>query len=163
MESNTADSWHFVTNYSCLLTFSSICLRYLQLCLNVRVTKMFWILWTKCWFFLQCAKGQTKNAKLLSFTLQNLQRHVMSYIITYYLPSGLFVVVSWISHLIPPDIVPGISMSIYASFLKVVPIARKVMKWDFFGRFSNITKFHLNPRLYFRANGTAHYTISCLD
>ena len=38
---------------------------------------------------------------------QNLQRHVMSYIITYYLPSGLFVVVSWISFLIPPDIVPG--------------------------------------------------------
>ncbi len=32
----------------------------------------------------------------------------MSYIITYYLPSGLFVVVSWISFLIPPDIVPGI-------------------------------------------------------
>ena len=31
----------------------------------------------------------------------------MSYIITYYLPSGLFVVVSWISFLIPPDIVPG--------------------------------------------------------
>ena len=39
--------------------------------------------------------------------LQNLRRHVMSYIITYYLPSGLFVVVSWISFLIPPDIVPG--------------------------------------------------------
>jgi hypothetical protein len=39
--------------------------------------------------------------------LQQLERHVMSYIITYYLPSGLFVVVSWISFLIPPDIVPG--------------------------------------------------------
>ena len=39
--------------------------------------------------------------------LQNLRRHVMSYIITYYLPSGLFVVVSWISFLIPADIVPG--------------------------------------------------------
>ena len=39
--------------------------------------------------------------------MQNLRRHVMSYIITYYLPSGLFVVVSWISFLIPPDIVPG--------------------------------------------------------
>ena len=41
------------------------------------------------------------------FLSKNLQRHVMSYIITYYLPSGLFVVVSWISFLIPPDIVPG--------------------------------------------------------
>ena len=40
--------------------------------------------------------------------IQNLERHVMSYIITYYLPSGLFVVVSWISFLIPPDIVPGV-------------------------------------------------------
>ena len=39
--------------------------------------------------------------------LQKLERHFMSYIITYYLPSGLFVVVSWISFLIPPDIVPG--------------------------------------------------------
>jgi hypothetical protein len=39
----------------------------------------------------------------------------MSYIITYYLPSGLFVLVSWISFLIPPDIVPGQSNE--ASFL----------------------------------------------
>ena len=36
----------------------------------------------------------------------------MSYIITYYLPSGLFVVVSWISFLIPPDIVPGMQLSL---------------------------------------------------
>ena len=35
----------------------------------------------------------------------------MSYIITYYQPSGLFVVVSWISFLIPPDIVPGNNQS----------------------------------------------------
>ena len=36
-----------------------------------------------------------------------LQRHVSHYIITYYLPSGLFVVVSWISFLVPPDVIPG--------------------------------------------------------
>ena len=55
-------------------------------------------------------KRETFFLTLLSNILlfQNLQRHVMSYIITYYLPSGLFVVVSWISFLIPPDIVPGI-------------------------------------------------------
>ncbi len=57
------------------------------------------------------------------FVLQNLQRHVMSYIITYYLPSGLFVVVSWISFLIPPDIVPG----------KVPDIIRRLLlTWIFF-------------------------------
>ena len=36
-----------------------------------------------------------------------LSRHVSHYIITYYLPSGLFVVVSWISFLVPPDVIPG--------------------------------------------------------
>ena len=47
----------------------------------------------------------------------------MSYIITYYLPSGLFVVVSWISHLIPPDIVPG-KQSFNSFFLCVVVLAK---------------------------------------
>ena len=44
---------------------------------------------------------------------QTLKRHFMSYIITYYLPSGLFVAVSWISFLIPPDIVPGWYFFVY--------------------------------------------------
>lgn len=42
----------------------------------------------------------------------------MSYIITYYLPSGLFVVVSWISFLIPPEIVPGMLLEVVLSFWK---------------------------------------------
>ena len=29
------------------------------------------------------------------------------YIVTYYLPSGLFVMVSWISFLVNPDVIPG--------------------------------------------------------
>jgi hypothetical protein len=29
------------------------------------------------------------------------------YIVTYYLPSGLFVMVSWISFLVSPDVIPG--------------------------------------------------------
>ena len=57
----------------------------------------------------------------LSF-LQNLSRHVMSYIITYYLPSGLFVLVSWISFLIPPDIVPGRMALLITLFLVLVNI-----------------------------------------
>ena len=36
-----------------------------------------------------------------------LVRHVMHYIINYYLPSGLFVVVSWISFLVPAEVLPG--------------------------------------------------------
>jgi hypothetical protein len=31
-----------------------------------------------------------------------LKRKVSHYIITYYLPSGMFVIVSWISFLVPP-------------------------------------------------------------
>ena len=50
---------------------------------------------------------EVKNI-LIPATFQTLKRHFMSYIITYYLPSGLFVAVSWISFLIPPDIVPGL-------------------------------------------------------
>ena len=36
-----------------------------------------------------------------------LRRKVSHYIITWYLPSGMIVMVSWISFLIPPDVVPG--------------------------------------------------------
>ena len=50
---------------------------------------------------------------------QTLERHFTSYIITYYLPSGLFVVVSWISFLIPPDIVPGTDISRYNFFWNI--------------------------------------------
>ena len=46
-----------------------------------------------------------------------LSRKMSFYIITYYLPSGLFVVVSWISFLIPPDIVPGIYIDILLNTL----------------------------------------------
>ena len=37
-----------------------------------------------------------------------LSRHVLKYLYIYYLPSGLFVVVSWISFLVPAEIIPGI-------------------------------------------------------
>ena len=35
-----------------------------------------------------------------------LHRHVLKYLYIYYLPSGLFVVVSWVGFLIPPEVVP---------------------------------------------------------
>ena len=36
-----------------------------------------------------------------------LKRKMDHYIISWYLPSGIFVIVSWISFLVPPEIVPG--------------------------------------------------------
>ena len=48
----------------------------------------------------------TGNYSVAGFEL-TLKRKVSHYIITCYLPSGMFVIVSWISFLIPPDIVPG--------------------------------------------------------
>ena len=50
----------------------------------------------------------------------------MSYIITYSLPSGLFVLVSWISFLIPPDIVPGRMALLITLFLVLVNIFNNV-------------------------------------
>ena len=48
----------------------------------------------------------TGNYSVAGFELI-LRRKVSHYIITCYLPSGMFVIISWISFLIPPDIVPG--------------------------------------------------------
>ena len=50
--------------------------------------------------------GSLGNYSLAGFEMI-LRRHVSHYIINYYLPSGLFVVVSWISFLVPADIIPG--------------------------------------------------------
>ncbi len=44
---------------------------------------------------------------IIHFFQMVLVRHVSHYIINYYLPSGLFVVVSWISFLVPSEIIPG--------------------------------------------------------
>ena len=59
-------------------------------------------------------------------SVQTLERHFTSYIITYYLPSGLFVVVSWISFLIPPDIVPGRMALLITLFLVLVNIFNNI-------------------------------------
>ena len=48
----------------------------------------------------------TGNYSVAGFEM-TLKRKVSHYIITCYLPSGMFVMVSWISFLIPPDVVPG--------------------------------------------------------
>ena len=51
-----------------------------------------------------------------------LSRKMMHYIVTCYLPSGMFVVVSWISFLVPPDIVPGRMALLVTVFLVLINI-----------------------------------------
>merc|ERR1719166_740424 len=69
--------------------------------------------------------GSLGNYSLAGFEMV-LRRHVSHYIITYYLPSGLFVVVSWISFLIPPDIVPGRMALLITLFLVLVNIFNNI-------------------------------------
>merc|ERR1712223_262914 len=69
--------------------------------------------------------GALGNFSLAGFEMK-LERHFMSYIITYYLPSGLFVVVSWISFLIPTDIVPGRMALLITLFLVLVNIFNNI-------------------------------------
>ena len=61
----------------------------------------------------------TGNYSVAGFEL-TLRRKVSHYIITCYLPSGMFVIVSWISFLIPPDIVPGRMTLLITVFLVLV-------------------------------------------
>jgi len=63
----------------------------------------------------------TGNYSVAGFEL-TLRRKVSHYIITCYLPSGMFVIVSWISFLIPPDIVPGRMTLLITVFLVLVNI-----------------------------------------
>merc|ERR1719270_2865054 len=63
----------------------------------------------------------TGNYSVAGFEL-TLRRKVSHYIITYYLPSGMFVIVSWISFLVPADIVPGRMTLLVTVFLVLVNI-----------------------------------------
>lgn len=69
--------------------------------------------------------GGLGNFSLAGFEMK-LQRHVSTYIITYYLPSGLFVIVSWISFLIPMDVIPGRMALLVTLFLVLVNIFNTV-------------------------------------
>ena len=61
------------------------------------------------------------NFSLAGFEMV-MHRHISGYIITYYLPSGLFVIVSWISFLIPMDVIPGRMTLLVTLFLVLVNI-----------------------------------------
>ena len=55
-----------------------------------------------------------------------LTRNKLKYIPLYYLPSGLFVVVSWVSFLIPPEVVPGRMAMLITLFLVLINIFNTV-------------------------------------
>lgn len=69
--------------------------------------------------------GPLGNYSLAGFEMV-LDRHVSHYIINYYLPSGLFVAVSWISFLVPSDIIPGRMALLVTLFLVLVNIFNTV-------------------------------------
>merc|ERR1719350_2563500 len=69
--------------------------------------------------------GAMGNFSLSGFEMV-LTRYVSTYIITYYLPSGLFVIVSWISFLIPMDVIPGRMALLVTLFLVLVNIFNNV-------------------------------------
>ena len=69
--------------------------------------------------------GELGNFSVAGFEMI-LARHLSHYLITYYLPSGLFVMVSWISFLIPPEIVPGRMSLLVTLFLVLVNIFNNI-------------------------------------
>jgi len=69
--------------------------------------------------------GELGNFSVAGFEMI-LRRHISHYLITYYLPSGLFVVVSWISFVVPPDVIPGRMALLITLFLVLVNIFNTV-------------------------------------
>ena len=55
-----------------------------------------------------------------------LVRNSQKYLYIYYLPSGLFVMVSWVSFLIPPEVVPGRMAMLITLFLVLINIFNTV-------------------------------------
>ncbi len=65
--------------------------------------------------------GDAGNYSTTGFEM-TLRRNVAKYLYIYYLPSGLFVVVSWASFLIPPEVVPGRMALLITIFLVLINI-----------------------------------------
>jgi len=69
---------------------------------------------------------QTYTALNMNYSVAGFQlvlsRKMSFYIVTYYLPSGLFVVVSWISFLVNPEVIPGRMTLLITIFLVLINI-----------------------------------------
>ena len=66
------------------------------------------------------------NTNLTAGVEMKLKRNMMKYLYIYYLPSGLFVVVSWVGFLIPPEVVPGRMAMLITLFLVLINIFNTV-------------------------------------
>ena len=78
-----------------------------------------------CCLFCQLTdqKWRTFKYKLITAGVEmKLKRNMMKYLYIYYLPSGLFVVVSWVGFLIPPEVVPGRMAMLITLFLVLINI-----------------------------------------
>merc|ERR1712038_1644979 len=67
------------------------------------------------------AYGDSGNYSITGFQM-TLTRNVAKYLYIYYLPSGLFVAVSWVSFVIPPEVVPGRMALLVTLFLVLTNI-----------------------------------------
>ena len=65
--------------------------------------------------------GDLGNFSITGIEL-NLKRHKLKYLYVYYLPSGLFVATSWVSFLVPPEVVPGRMAMLITLFLVLINI-----------------------------------------
>ena len=65
------------------------------------------------------------NYSVTGFEL-TLHRKMSHYIVTYYFPAGMFVIVSWISFLVPPESVPGRMTILVTVFLVLVNIFNSI-------------------------------------
>ena len=86
--------------------------------------------------------GSLGNYSLAGFEMI-LERHVSHYIINYYLPSGLFVVVSWISFLVPAEIIPGICHFISRKICELFSLTINAKLSNFFRKFLDLFSWKL--------------------
>ena len=56
-------------------------------------------------------------------------RHKLRYVVIYYLPTSLFVITSWASFLIPPEVVAGRMAMLITLFLVLVNIFGQIVSW----------------------------------
>ena len=74
----------------------------------------------------------------LSLSQVDMIRRRTPVLLQVYLPSGLFVIVSWISFIVPPEVVPGLLQNI-------------------------ICRSYPEAFIYFRQNGTTCDTVPCFS
>ncbi len=69
---------------------------------------------------------QTFNFSVSGFEI-TLRRNRLTYILNYYFPSGMFVIVSWVSFLIPPDSIPGRMALLVTLFLVLINLLSSIL------------------------------------